>query len=107
MKKVNKIDKAEFDSLFSDTITKKDYDSIIAKIEQRCSYIVNTFSSHLEWWDFNNLGYEDEIPGSFDPEKYKNYIGYSGTLSVPKIYKECRDFPCEKLKNKLKSRKKS
>ncbi len=90
---VPKIDKKEFDFLFSDEISKKKYDEIISKIENRTNYIVRKFSTKCEWWDFDNLGYESEKAGYFNPESYKEYIGYSGELSVPSLFEYCEEFP--------------
>ncbi len=49
-----KITKTEFDKLFDDSITKKEYDSIIKKIEARISEIIKEMATRFGWYDFDN-----------------------------------------------------
>lgn len=77
------ITKEEFDSLYSDTITKKNYDEIIAKIETRfieiCGKIVRKTDKYRGWFDYGNCGYDgDESRGYFDPKRYRNYVEIGG-----------------------------
>ncbi len=82
MKKTNKITKDQFDSLYSDTVTKKQYDDIIELINGRVNYIVEELAiskGRRFWWDFDNCQYDcDESGGEFEPERYKEYIGIGG-----------------------------
>jgi len=76
-----KITKEEFELLYDENITKKQYDCIISKIDARfyeiCKMcLVKTNSS---WFDYGNCGYErDPVNGFFDPNEYKEYIIIGG-----------------------------
>ena len=56
-----KITKEEFDSLYSNNITKKNYDIIISKIDERFSEIIRKIIPNLNrkgWYDYGNCDYE-------------------------------------------------
>ncbi len=79
------ITKAQFDSLFSEDITKKQYDVIIAEIDKRFHEICKKFihkesgSDGRGWYDYGNVSYDDEnSEGYFDPEEYKENIQVGG-----------------------------
>jgi hypothetical protein len=77
-----KITKEEFEALFSDSITKKQYDGIIRKINDRFDEICKKFFRHKGtdyWFDYDTVSYDDrDAEGYFDPESYKEYIGVIG-----------------------------
>ena len=73
--------KEEFDSLFSDSISKKQYDLIIEKIDKRFKEICLKFLiiEKRGWFDYDNGDYESEKTGGyFDPKEYKENIGIMG-----------------------------
>jgi hypothetical protein len=84
-----KITKEEFDSLFSDDISKKKYDDIIHRIDVRVKEvwknILKLQGRKLDWYDYDNgCGRDnngDPIDGSFDPISYKENITFSGEWS--------------------------
>jgi len=74
-----KITQEEFNRLYSDDISKKEYDAIIAKIDARFSHIMLTLVPSLKkkkgWFDYGNCNYDSEVSGGFfDPEDYKKFI---------------------------------
>lgn len=77
-----KITQKEFDSLYSDSITKKDYDAIITKIDTRFTEIVTYLNPKVlenGWFDYDNCSYgSDGSNGFFEPERYKKEIGIGG-----------------------------
>ena len=85
-----KITKTEFDSLYSDNITKKEYDRIIELINFRFSEICNKIlkKGARGWFDYANCGYEsDHAEGHFDPTKYKEFTEIGGEyISLPAPY---------------------
>ena len=86
-----KITKEEFDSLYSDDITKKQYNYIISKIDKRFGEIVyfmagNKRKNH-HWFDYSNGDSRAEIDGYFDPIDYKEYISINDYFpSLPEPY---------------------
>lgn len=86
------ITKEQFDSLFSDEITKKAYDKIIAQIDQRfqeiCSKFVTLKKGNYSWYSYGNLDYDsEEDNGYFDPEEYKEEIAIGGEyIELPAGY---------------------
>jgi hypothetical protein len=79
-----KITKKEFDSLYSDDITKKEYDRIINKIDNRFSEIMMTLLPNPTkgWFDYGNCNYDSEESGGyFDPHWYKEEIEIGGECS--------------------------
>ena len=88
-----KITKREFDSLYSDDITKKEYDRIIDKIDSRFSEIVLTLKPDLRkkgWYDYGNCSYDSEESGGyFDTQWYKDEIEIGGEYAyLPDPYGE-------------------
>jgi hypothetical protein len=82
------ISKEQFESLFSDTITKKQYDAIIVQIDERfgeiCEKFIQKTSKNRSWYVYGNLFYEDEhSEGFFDPEEYKEYVEIGGEWIEP------------------------
>lgn len=87
------ITKEDFDKLYSDDISKKEYDRIISLIEGRVQEIVRLIFPQIykgrNWWDYSNCYYSDEgSNGYFDPEEYKEEISIGGENSFPEPYNE-------------------
>ena len=76
------ITKKEFASLFSEDISKRDYDRIIEKIDKRFVEICDQFLVKKDpayWFDYCNGSYSDDCAeGYFDPVYYKDSIGIIG-----------------------------
>lgn len=78
------ITKKEFDSLYSDEITKKAYDAIIAKIDSRVYVILKAISKSMKWWAYGNYNHDSEGDGGhFDIEDYKEFVSISGDIKLP------------------------
>ena len=78
-----KISKQEFDALYTDDITKKQYDATIAKIEKRFGEIILTIcpdaNKNNNWFDYGNCSYDGYPSGGyFDPPRYKENIELGG-----------------------------
>ena len=81
-----KITKEQFESLYSDKITKKEYDHIISLITDRFSEICKKIIKHHNdmWFDYGNCDYYSENSGGyFDPKEYKNFIEIGGEWVNP------------------------
>jgi hypothetical protein len=92
---MNKITKEEFLSLKSDTITRKDYNRILSKIDDRFNYIMReVLCKSISWWDYNNGDSKAEIDGFFEPDDYDedSSIELAGEWSIPEPYHHT-DFP--------------
>lgn len=80
-----KISKEEFDKLYDENITKKEYDRIIEKINVRFSEIMTTLKPALKkkgWFDYGNCDYySEESGGYFDPQVFKTDISVGGEHS--------------------------
>lgn len=84
-----KITKQEFEKLYSKDISKRNYDAIIEKINQRFSKIVGVIKCNDKWFDYDNCSYDsDESGGYFDPERYKENIGVGGYVKIESPYEE-------------------
>lgn len=82
------ITKEEFDSLYSDEITKKQYDEIVNRINLRFVEICNKFlrkKNKTAWFDYGNASYDysDDINGYFNPQLYQDYVGILGESIEP------------------------
>lgn len=79
------ITEKEFKSLFDDTITKKEYDEIIRKIDNRFSEICQELfcKNNKSWYDYDTGGYEENNEGRFIPEIYKEEIFIIGENIEP------------------------
>ena len=78
-----KITKQEFDKLYDDSVTKKEYDAIITKIDARFGEIIVTIDPSINagrnWFDYGNNNYDSERNGGyFDPQFYKTEIDIGG-----------------------------
>lgn len=82
------ITKEQFDKLYSNDITKKEYDEIISLIDTRFCKIMEIIHPNRDkrmWFDYENCNYDDEkSEGFFDIKKYKDNIYIGG---------ECINFP--------------
>lgn len=86
--KTMKITKEQFHKLYSDNITKKEYDTILKLIDDRFYEIMKTLCPKLSWVDYAN-GY-DETDGFFDPSEYKENIDFDGKgVSLLPPFDEC------------------
>lgn len=86
-----KITKAEFDEVYNPDVTKRRYDEIIGKIDNRFNQIAEHIvkkSPTCGWFDYDNCEYDVEGPtGYFDPKKHKTDIGVGGEyVSMPPPY---------------------
>lgn len=93
-----KITESEFLELYSDKITKKRYDEIIAKIDLRFAEIMFVMCPALKrkgWFDYGNCNYDaEESGGYFDPENCEKVIEFAGeNYTVPEPYESYRSFP--------------
>lgn len=82
--------KEEFDKLYSNDISKKEYDRIISLIDQRSSDVVMLIWPKIcddGWFVYANYSYEDkESEGYFDINEYKKEICYGGDFKFPEPY---------------------
>jgi len=96
---MNKLTLEEYQSLYSDKITKGEYDRIIDKIDKRFLYIMETICTRLNWYDYDN-GWK-ETNGHFEPNKYhanrNSYINFDGEYTLPPPYNTCPDIPIKWL----------
>ena len=84
-----KITKEQFDKLYSDDISKKEYDKLIENIEDRVNkiwrQICKISKRKLEWWAFENdvdLGHGNgSTGGEFDPKEYRDFITIIGDVT--------------------------
>ena len=84
-----KITKQQFDSLYSDDITKKQYDIIIDEIDKRfieiCEKFLHKNNKHGDsWYEYDNFSWNDENSnGFFDPKEFKEEIAIGGEWIDP------------------------
>lgn len=94
-----KLTKSEYLSLWGEKISKKEYDQILVKINERFQYIMKTICTKLSWWDYDN-GWE-ETSVYFQPNKYHadedSYINFDGEYTMPSSYNSCPDIPIKWL----------
>lgn len=76
------VSKEEFESLYTDTITHKNYDLIVNRIGHRVTEILTSLGIYRatgSWWDYDNCSYDaEESGGYFDTERYRETIGIGG-----------------------------
>lgn len=75
------ITKKEFDLLYDENVTKKQYDLIIKKIDERFEEICEKFLRRKRdgWYVYDNYDYGVEgSAGSFDPTEYREDIFIDG-----------------------------
>ena len=87
-----KITKEEFEKLYDENISKKEYDSIINKIDERFGEIVKHIAKKHPnmWYDYGNCDYYSEDSGGyFDPEDYNEFIEVGGEwVNIPEPYND-------------------
>lgn len=86
-----KIAKEDFDKLYSDDISKKEYDRIIYLINERFFDIIILLFPKIQeggdWFDYANCDYEaEDSDGQFDIDKYKSEICIGGCCDFPEPY---------------------
>lgn len=85
-----KITKEEFYKLYSEDITKKEYDTIISKIDIRFNEICVAIIPKRDrmWFDYSNCDYgSDDSGGYFDPQEYNEFISIGGGFAdLPEPY---------------------
>jgi len=81
-----KITQDEFLSLYSDTITKKNYDAILVKITDRFDEIIRKNSISFQWWDYNNES--EDRQGCFEPNTNRadSTIEFHGDFKLPEPF---------------------
>ncbi len=80
------IKKEQFDYLFDENITKKQYNKIINDIDKRFGEICEIFliktNKNAAWYSYrNSLGYNEIY--YFDPDEYRDYIKIDGEYIKP------------------------
>ena len=84
----------QFNLLYNENITKKEYDRIICLVNQRfveiCNHIYKIGPS--SWFDYDNGNYKGK-EGYFDPEEYRDYIGVIGECLTPIVSEYESSFP--------------
>lgn len=82
----HKITKEEFNSLFSDDITVGSQKFILAKIDERITYILKKLSPKMKWWTF--AGRREEEEGEFfkSVDSSHEYIRLIGEFSIPEAF---------------------
>ena len=84
-----KLNESLIRKLTSDNITKKEYENILVKINDRLDEIVTVMGKKkTDWYDFDNEGGTCESPGKFDPERYNEIICITGTVRFPEPYED-------------------
>lgn len=88
-----KITKQQFEKLYSDDISKKEYDEIISLIDERFGEVVvlvyPKITAGSGWFVYGNYDDNSEKDeGFFDLKEYKNKIEIGGRCSFPAPYNE-------------------
>lgn len=96
------VPKQEFDLFSSDDITVGKRNKIEQKINERFSYIVETifktFDKKCDWYDYDNgSANQDDPPGYFDADRYKNTVFFTGEWRGSLIGFEDNSFPTKWL----------
>jgi len=80
------ITKKQFDLLYSDDVTKKEYDAIIRQIGERfdeiCRKFIRKTNKSRAWYAYGNWEWYGS-EGFFDPAEYQEYIEISGEWIEP------------------------
>jgi hypothetical protein len=95
-----KITELEFNKLYDENISKKEYDSLIGKIRNRINEILITLIPSLKkrgWWDYGNCDCDSEKSnGYFDAHLYRENIEIAGEncrLPLSAFYNCDNSFP--------------
>jgi hypothetical protein len=92
-----KITEAEFNKLYDANVSKREYDEIVSRIDERFYEIMATICPSLKrtgWVDYGNCNYDaDDSGGWFDPDYYKEEIEVGGQFTLPEPYNCGCSFP--------------
>lgn len=83
---MSKITKQDFDKLYDENISKKEYDRIIKLIDARFVSIVEKMIPNIPnqaWFCYGNCSNRDRTNGFFDPQLYRENIYIGGHINVP------------------------
>ena len=86
-----KLSKEQFEKLYSDDISKKEYDNIIKEIDIRYGEVVLLIHPNIckkgGWFVYGNYDYHSEKDdGFFDVDEYKESISIGGEFNFPEPY---------------------
>jgi hypothetical protein len=84
-----KITKEDYLKLADDSISKREYDTIIGNIDNRFDEIMKFIAiGKIHWYDYSNGDSHAEIDGHFVPNNYgiRDYIGFEGDYTIPEPY---------------------
>ena len=84
-----KITKEDYLKLGDDSISKKEYATIIGNIDNRFDEIMEFIAiGKIHWYDYSNGDSHAEIDGHFEPDNYgvRDYIGFEGDYTIPEPY---------------------
>jgi hypothetical protein len=76
-----KIEKERFDKLYDENISRKEYNLILAEVEERVGELMEKVLIWNDdtWWIYDNGSFdEDNKPGFFDPYRYHEDIDITG-----------------------------
>lgn len=83
------VDASQIASLGSDQITKKNYDQIIAMIDNRFDYVLNKameiLGRKVHWYAYGNVKDGEDEAGEFDPDLYAEEIEFAGDINSGKF----------------------
>lgn len=82
--------KEQFDRLYDENISKKEYDSIIADVDKRFGEVVLLIQPNIckgGWFVYGNYDYNSEKDeGYFDPSDFQTDIDIGGEFNFPEPY---------------------
>jgi hypothetical protein len=74
----------DYNNLSSETVTKKNYDRIVAQIDERFDYVFNMAMLILDrqvgWYAYGNAPEGEDQTGNFDPDEYEIDIDFIGDI---------------------------
>ena len=78
------ISREDYETLSSETVTKKNYDRIVAQIDERVDYGFNMAMLILDrrvgWYAYGNAPEGEDETGHFDPDEYEVDIDFIGDI---------------------------
>lgn len=88
-----KLTKEEVESIYDENVSKKTYDSVIKKIDERFGEVIKlvipTINRNGGWFDYANCSYRDEgQSGHFDTGSYRDEIYVGGNCRFPQPYND-------------------
>ncbi len=93
MEPTNKITKEEFDLYCSEELPVKQHRALGVKIDERFVSIVKSMSTQFSWVDYANEGGDEDSPGHFSIQRYKDAIPFNGGIKIPEPYHSNRYIP--------------